>query len=101
MFQSIKNWVGPYQRTPKEVARAILDTQVFSGSVQERSCWRFLGFRNHSALQNPKIDWIGLVRSLNHESVDSLMGNEKKGPYGWLGDYIGDEMLRMYIEIIS
>jgi len=49
---SIKNWMGPYQRTPKEIAIELLDAQVerdpFSGS-----CWRFLGlpfrlFRGHS-----------------------------------------------------
>ena len=44
VLHSIKNWIGPYQRTPKEVAIEPLDTQVFSGSVQERSCWRFLGY---------------------------------------------------------
>ena len=32
--QSIKNWMGPYHRTFKEVAIELLDTQVFSGSVQ-------------------------------------------------------------------
>ena len=34
------------QRTPKKVAIELLDSQVFSGSIQERSCWtcwRFLG----------------------------------------------------------
>ena len=31
---SIKNQMGPYQRTPKEVAIELLDTQIFSGSVQ-------------------------------------------------------------------
>ena len=31
---SIKNWMGPYQRTPEQVAIELLDTQVFPGSVQ-------------------------------------------------------------------
>ena len=41
---SIKNWMGPYQQTPKEVAIELLDTQVFSGSVQWVRPWvRLLG----------------------------------------------------------
>ena len=35
--------MGPYQRTLKEVAIELLDSQVFSGSVDRGSCWRFLG----------------------------------------------------------
>ena len=36
--------MGPYQRTPKEVAIELLDSQVFSGSVDRGSDrWRFLG----------------------------------------------------------
>ena len=31
------------QRTPRCKLVELLDTRVFSGSVQERSCWRFLG----------------------------------------------------------
>ena len=40
-YVSIKNWMGPYQRTPKEVARVFLILRFrgpFSGSY-----WRFLG----------------------------------------------------------
>ena len=35
---SIKNWMGPYQWTPKQVARAIRYSGYISGS-----CWRRLG----------------------------------------------------------
>ena len=38
--------MGPYQRTPKKVAIELLDTQVFSGSVQ----WVLL-----------EISWIGEI----------------------------------------
>ena len=44
-LHSIKNRMGPYQRTPKKVAIKLLDTQVFSGSVKRGSDrWRFLGY---------------------------------------------------------
>ena len=34
--------MGPYQRTPKEVAIDLLDSHVFCGPFSG-SCWRFLG----------------------------------------------------------
>ena len=38
--QSIKNWMGPYQWTPKEVARAIRYSGL--GGPFSGSCWDFL-----------------------------------------------------------
>ena len=43
--QSIKNWMGPYQRTPRRLLE-LFNTQFrgpFSGS-----CWRFLGNEEHN-----------------------------------------------------
>ena len=40
-----KKWMGPNPNGPYQVSchRAMKNTQLFPGSVQERSCWRVLG----------------------------------------------------------
>ena len=52
---SIKNWMGPYQRTPKEVARAIRFSGLGVRSVG--SCWRFLWYIPFTQTHSPmKVD---------------------------------------------
>ena len=64
---SIKNWMGPYQGTPKKVARALRYSGLGVGSVgpvgnylqYDEQVWIYITlyfFRNHGSVENcPKI----------------------------------------------
>ena len=55
--------MGPYQRTPKEVAIELFYSKVFCGPFSG-SCWRFLG---NIVLTGWKPPTIGIHRDSHHE----------------------------------
>ena len=68
LLTSIKNWMGPYQRTPFKKLLQLLDTHVFAGSVDRGSCWRFLGFEILTLLS------LWKLKGKNHPKVSTLPG---------------------------